>query len=60
MSEQKKQKAKIIDRRGHPLPEGHPFKGSQVFFGNPFRIQKHSSKDKNVSVDKAHGEKTDG
>lgn len=41
MSEQKKQKAKIIDRRGHPLPEGHPFKGGAVFFtGNMSEAQK--------------------
>jgi len=41
MSEQKKPKGKIIDRHGHPLPEGHPFKGGAVFFtGNMSVAQK--------------------
>jgi len=60
MSEQKKRKGKIIDRRGHPLPEGHPFKGAQVYFGNPFGTPKRSGKDRQISVDKASREKIDG
>jgi hypothetical protein len=27
----------IIDRRGKPLPDNHPFKGTRIIFGGPQR-----------------------